>query len=157
MKRLDELVSRKRDILRYYRERIEAIPGASMNPEPSGTVSGAWMPTVVFDAQTNVTRDALLSAFQEETIDARVFFHPLSSLPMFQPVQENAIARSLPSRAINLPSYHDISTDDLDRVVQVIFDVVRKAQKATLGALVARSGQADMRDGRRKRLNVNRR
>lgn len=132
MKRLDELVARKRDILRYYRERIETIPGVAMNPERPGTINGAWMPTVVFDVRTNVTRDALLAAFRDETIDARVFFHPLSSLPMFDPVEENTVARSLPSRAINLPSYHDLTSDELDRVIGVI---QRELDRSLVGAL----------------------
>jgi perosamine synthetase len=35
-------------------------------------------------------------------------------------VQANTIAYELPGRAINLPSYHEISSDDLDRVVSVV-------------------------------------
>jgi perosamine synthetase len=91
-----------------------------MNPESEGTVNGAWMPTVVFDGKTGVTREKLQAAFFAENIDARVFFWPLSGLPMFQLVQSNTNAWSIPGRAINLPSYHEICREDIDRVAETI-------------------------------------
>jgi perosamine synthetase len=120
IERIEELIDRKREILRYYRDQLEIVPGVSMNPEPDGTVLGAWMPTVVFDAQSGVTREGLQSAFAEENIDARVFFHPLSSLPMFNTQLQNRYAWDIPGRAINLPSFHDMTTGEQDRVVNVI-------------------------------------
>lgn len=119
LERVEELVARKREILAYYRNRIE-MAGVRMNPEPADTWIGAWMPTVVFDADLGVTRDDLLADFTRENIDARVFFYPLSGLPMFEARRENKAAWSIPGRAMNLPSYHDISLSDLDRVAGVI-------------------------------------
>ena len=95
------------------------------NPEPAGSRNGFWMPTAVFQQETGVTRDMLLAAFAAENIDARVFFWPLSSLPCFQPVLDNINAYDLPERAINLPSYHDMTDDDLSRVVDVLLRVSR--------------------------------
>lgn len=120
MERINELVNRKRAILDSYRTRLERVPGVSMNPEPRGTINGAWMPTVVFDPQTGVTREKLQAAFAEENIDARVFFWPLSSLPMFDSVPNNTTAWSIPGRAINLPSFHDMTDSDIDRVCNVL-------------------------------------
>ncbi len=91
-----------------------------MNPEPPGTVNGAWMPTAVFDRETGVTREKLQSAFLAANIDARVFFHPLSSLPMFEARTQNDNAWSIPGRAINLPSFHDITPAEQDRVMEVV-------------------------------------
>lgn len=118
--RIEELTQRKHEIFSHYRERLATLPGVSINPEPSDTVNGAWMPTAVFAPETGVTREMLQSAFAEENIDARVFFHPLSSLPMFTPQQTNLIAWNLPGRAINLPSFHDMVLSDQERVISVI-------------------------------------
>lgn len=119
MERIEELINRKREILNYYRERIEIMRGIKMNPEPTGIVNGAWMPTVVFDAQTGVTREILQEMFLAENIDARVFFYPLSSLPMFEEQQQNRYSWEIPGRAINLPSYHDMQREDLERVIKI--------------------------------------
>lgn len=72
-----------------------------------------------------MTREKLLAAFLAENIDARVFFYPLSSLPMFDYCaaacqQTNPTAYDIPNRAINLPSYHDMTQADQDRVIEVV-------------------------------------
>lgn len=120
IERIAELTWRKRQIFLYYRERLTALPGLSMNPEPSGTINGAWMPTVLFDEETSITREQLQAAFIDENIDARVFFWPLSSLPSFETISGNILAYQISTRAINLPSYHDISESDLNRVVETL-------------------------------------
>jgi perosamine synthetase len=120
VERIGELVARKRAILAAYRERLADLPAIAMNPEPAGTVNGAWMPTAVFDASAGVTREALQRAFAEENVDARVFFHPLSGLPMFAPRPGNRNAWDIPGRAINLPTYHDMTESELDRVSGVL-------------------------------------
>lgn len=120
MERIDELVVRKREIFRYYRDRLAGISGVRLNPEPVGTQNGFWMPTLVFDRATGITRDKLQMSFASENIDARVFFWPLSSLPCFESATKNEMAYDVPDRAINLPSYHDLTLADLERVVAVI-------------------------------------
>lgn len=120
IERIDDLIKRKRDILSTYKSLIGRLKGVIMNPEPDGIVNGAWMPTVVFSPETDLTREKLQAIFVKENIDARVFFWPLSSLSMFESVEKNIVARSVSNRAINLPSYHDITIDELLRVADVI-------------------------------------
>jgi len=131
MERIDDLIDRKREILGYYRKQLESLPGTTMNPEGAGTINGAWMPTVVFDEETGVKVEILQSAFLDEEIDARVFFHPLSSLPMFSERPRNENARRISRVAINLPSYHDITFDEQDAVVAVIRRVYSEQPKGT--------------------------
>lgn len=121
MERIDCLVARKRHIFAYYSRRLTALPGTTMNPEPPGTRNGYWMPTLVLPGSYGVSREDMVDAFAAADIDARVFFHPLSSLPMFTPRPENRVAYDLPRRSINLPSYHDLTDADQDRVMDVIF------------------------------------
>ncbi|MGM4912695.1 DegT/DnrJ/EryC1/StrS family aminotransferase [Rhizobium sp. 768_B6_N1_8] len=128
LERIEELVSRKREILAAYMVRLSTLNGISMNPEYTGTINGAWMPTAVFHPATGITREVLQQAFEAANIDARVFFHPLSSLSMFAEKQANINAWSIPERAINLPSYHDMSEADIDRVAETLISVVRSHQ-----------------------------
>ncbi|MFA5380261.1 MAG: DegT/DnrJ/EryC1/StrS family aminotransferase, partial [Dehalococcoidia bacterium] len=154
MQRIDELIARKRQIFEYYYEKLGHLAGVQMNTEPEGTVNGYWMPTAVFAPKTGVTREKLQEAFKRENIDARVFFHPLSSLPMFskEKVTERIVgsgykmpdgifrevrtywkprntnnkwAYDIPTRAINLPSFHDITEEEMDRVIDVIWEVMK--------------------------------
>lgn len=122
--RIDDLIARKRAILAGYRARLGHLPGVALNPEPPGTVNGAWMPTAVFAPETGVTREVLQAAFAAQNIDARVFFWPLSSLDMFEDRPQNRHAWDIPGRAINLPSFHDMTEEDLDRVAGVVRGVI---------------------------------
>lgn len=118
--RVDALIEGKRKIYQQYCERLSGLNGVSLNPEFPGITIGAWMPTVVLDKNLGISRERLQAAFQADNIDARVFFHPLSSLPMFRPRPDNEIAWDIPTRAINLPSFHDISPTEIARVAAVI-------------------------------------
>lgn len=124
MERIGELTDRKREILATYRQSLGDLPGVTMNPEPPGTINGGWMPTVVFATETGIPREKLQAAFAEGNADARVFFWPLSGLPMFEPVQSNVNAWSIPGRAINLPSYHDFAVPQIERVVRIVRDLI---------------------------------
>lgn len=121
VERIEELITRKRAIFANYAQALEGVQGISLNPEPAHGRNGYWMPTVVFDADTGVRREQLIGAFEAANIDARVFFWPLSSLPMFSAhVVDTPNAFALPERAFNLPSYHDMTDADQQRVVDVV-------------------------------------
>ncbi len=124
MERVDELINRKREIFHYYAARLGNLPGVSLNPEPEGTVNGYWMPTAVFAPETGVTRELLQERFKAANIDARVFFWPLSSLGLLDTDTSGELAHDLPGRSMNLPSYHEITDEQQDRVVGVIKDVL---------------------------------
>jgi perosamine synthetase len=124
IERINELIFRKREIMNAYRDALSQFPGVSMNPEPEGMVNGFWMPTVVFDLTSGISREMLVEAFSAQNIDARVFFYPLSSMQMFNKKTVNEIAYALPQRAMNLPSYHDMTKNDLQRVTNCISAVL---------------------------------
>jgi len=130
MERVEELITRKREIFEHYQERLGYLPGVAMNPEKIGTINGDWMPTAVFSKVTGVTHERLQVAFTAENIDARVFFWPLSDLPGFDCEERTLNSHAISPHAINLPTYHDLQKEDQDRV---IFVVVHEMDKAASG------------------------
>jgi len=123
MERIDELIAAKRRIFKYYEDGLYELP-VTMNPEPEGNQNGFWMPTIVVDERVRFDREALLAAFKEKDIDGRVFFWPLSMLPMFEAKLENIISYELYKRAVNLPSYHDLTEQEMSRVIAVIENIL---------------------------------
>jgi perosamine synthetase len=119
LERVDELVARKQAILRQYRNGLAGLP-LSLNPPDHHAVSGAWMPTAVFEKDSGVTAATAAAVFAQNGIDARPFFAPLSSTGLFGEQGDPAIGRDLFARAINLPSYHDMTADDIDRVCSTV-------------------------------------
>jgi perosamine synthetase len=122
IERIDELVSKKRKIFNFYKDNLESLP-FSFNPEPENTKNGYWMPTIIVDEDIEFDREDVLKKFNQNNIDARVFFWPLSSLPMFKEVKENINSYNLNMRGINLPSYHDLTEEQQERVIRVLKDI----------------------------------
>jgi perosamine synthetase len=122
IERIDELIERKREVFFIYYNYLKNMNYIQMNPIPDDaeTQYGYWMPTIIFDKSHNVNRDELLREFKKNNIDGRVFFYPLSLLPMFIEKKDNNVSYDIYYRAINLPTYHDITDGDVKRVVTVI-------------------------------------
>jgi perosamine synthetase len=119
IERIDELIARKREIFKKYRQLLIDEP-INMNPEPAGTRNGYWMPTVVVQKGVEFDRDKMFNIFQKNDIDARVFFWPVSSLPMFESVNSNIISYDIYNRGFNLPSYHEMSNADIVFISDIV-------------------------------------
>lgn len=125
IERIEELIERKREIFTYYKNALNGIDGVSLNPESEHTSNGFWMPNIVFDKNRSISRERLQEAFSLENIDARVFFWPLSSLSFFDENKANINSYETPERSINLPSFHDITKNQQDRVVDVLLSMCK--------------------------------
>jgi perosamine synthetase len=119
IERIDALIEGKRRVFQAYAAELAGLP-LSMNPEPEGTSNGYWMPTIVVDEGVPFDRSALIEEFRANGIDGRVFFWPLSMLPMFERVPANTVSYGLFERAVNLPSYHDLRDDEIARVASIV-------------------------------------
>ena len=73
---------------------------------------------VINNLQNHIS--SLISLGKKEGIDGRVFFWPLSMLPMFEDLPGNKVSYSLCHRGINLPTYHDLADEEMDLVVEVL-------------------------------------
>ncbi|MCW5558085.1 MAG: DegT/DnrJ/EryC1/StrS family aminotransferase [Verrucomicrobiae bacterium] len=123
LERVEELVSKKRQIFAWYRERLGKIPGLALNADPPGTRNTYWMVTVVWEASGRPRQREVQDLLDRLGIDTRPFFHPLSSLPAYQDWPEaraardrNRVSYDLNDRALNLPSALNLTEAQVDRV-----------------------------------------
>lgn len=117
--RANELIDKKRLVFDWYKKELRDVPCA-LNPEADGTRNSYWMPTAIFDRSVAFDREGLFQYMKDLNIDTRPFFYPLSSLPMFESKKENMVSYSLYERGINMPSYHDISEEEVSYVCWAI-------------------------------------
>ncbi len=124
IQRIDSLTEAKRSIFSMYTECLKDLP-VRMNPEPEGCTNGYWMPTLVVEDDIPFDRDVLISELKQNGVDARVFFWPLSATPVQgrKAFDRRYISENIYLRALNLPSFHDLTDSD----VLFVSDIVRKA------------------------------
>lgn len=123
LERVEELVSRRRGIFNFYREALTDVADLNPLPEP-GESYGYWMPTVVYKKKGRGMAIRTLDAFKQANIDGRAFFPPLSSQAGFTR-RNNRNSYDLPERAVNLPSYHDMTNEDQERVIDIVRDIAK--------------------------------
>jgi perosamine synthetase len=119
IERMEDLIASKRRIFNAYQNGLNQLP-ILLNPEYENTVNGYWMPTMVVDESVDFERESLLVRFKQENIDGRVFFWPLSDTGHFKLDKPTPVAHSVYARAVNLPSYHDLTESEMNRVINLI-------------------------------------
>lgn len=123
--RAEEIVERKIQIFRWYKERLGDVPGISLNVERPGTRNIYWMSSIVLDDAVPISRDDFIKKLKERNIDSRPFFYPVSSFPMFNgSPAHNPVAYKIPLRGINLPSGHERTEEEVDYICAHIMDIL---------------------------------
>lgn len=119
IERIEELVAQKRQIYSWYADLLKDMP-CKMNPEHSYTKNSYWLPTLILDKALNFDREAFFAFMKSRKIDIRPFFYPLSSLPMFEKTTTNKVSYDLYERGVNLPSFHDITFEEVQFISELI-------------------------------------
>jgi len=133
IERIDELVWRKREIFRWYREALGSEPGVTLNAEPEATLNSYWMVTLVLDEGLG-DKHALMQHLDSADIDSRPFFHPLSALPAYAGSASaararNPISRSVSARGVNLPSALSLTRAQVETVSRAVLDYLEPRRR----------------------------
>jgi perosamine synthetase len=132
LERIEELLARKRQILDWYRRELGQAEGLTLNREAQGTRSAVWMVTVIVDKRFGLHKDRLVDVLRERGIDCRPFFHPLSSLPAYDHLEQarearrrNTVSYRLSPYGINLPSALTLTEENVVYVCDALKDILR--------------------------------
>jgi len=127
IQRADEIVNKKRQIFEWYRSRLADVEEVALNTERPECFSIYWMSSMVLGPKIKIGRDDFMRQLKERMIDTRPFFEPISSFPMFKDVSvKNPVAYHVPRRAINLPSGHNRTEEEIDYICAHIRDMIGK-------------------------------
>ncbi len=123
LERLDELVTRKREIFSWYRQELEGMDGLQLNDPTDDVCSSYWMVTLVLDGRRYPEKECLMARLKARGIDSRPFFYPLSQLPMYASTPEgrcaairNRTAYALSPYGIHLPSSFSLTREQVEFV-----------------------------------------
>jgi len=129
LEQVDEVLAKKSQIAAWYTERLAGTPGLTLQREAEWAHAVWWMNSVLIDP---ALRDDLMTAMRQRGVDSRPFFYPAHTLPMYSHDESFPVAEYLGAAGINLPSYPDLSQDEVE--------LVCTALQESLAALSNRSG-----------------
>ncbi len=124
MERIDELIARKKEIYRWYAERLKDFDSVRINAESKGVSNSFWMVTVIMDPAHGLNKFDLMAHLREDNIDSRPFFSQLSTIPAFADRPEarrflppEPAGSAMAEYGVNLPSGYDTTEEHVERVV----------------------------------------
>ena len=115
--RAEELITRKREIFNSYAEKLTHLD-IQMNVEKISCTNSYWMPTAVF-SNYDVSSRKVFSEFSKNSIEGRHTFWPISTLPFINVQVETPNSFEFSEYGINLPSFHDITEDQIVHVTNI--------------------------------------
>jgi perosamine synthetase len=136
LERIEELVEQKRRIFAWYAENLRGLDGIKLNYEAPETSIVCWMVTVVLDEKLGVKKEELMRLMDEQNIDCRPFFFPLSSIPAYYDTEQAALARSrnhvayrLTPYGVNLPSGLNMDREKVAYVSEALKSILMKQDR----------------------------
>nr|WP_282705036.1 DegT/DnrJ/EryC1/StrS family aminotransferase [Porphyromonas levii] len=138
MEVLQEHVDARRHHHAYYQEQLKGVPGITVMSAPSEDFdSNYWLTCITIDSEvTGYDREALRLKLDAENIESRPLWKPMHLQPVFadcpfysadqKALQHpkggvyGSVCESLFDQGLCLPSGSALTTEDLDRVIEVI-------------------------------------
>ena len=131
MEVLSERIKQRRAIYDTYVKRISELPGVEFLKEPVGYYSNRWLTTIIIDKEESggITRETLRLALADKNIEARPLWKPMHIQPVFKgaPSYINGTSDSLFENGLCLPSGTNLTSEELERVFEVIEKVWEKS------------------------------
>src|SRR5215470_2602755 len=121
LKRIDNILARKRQIASWYAERLGELPGIELHPASSPEAQGVyWMYSILLP--DFAARELVAYTLSEQEIETRPFFLPMSSQPPFSKILSRRLPVSyeLSQRGLNLPSGPLLTENEVDRICDCI-------------------------------------
>lgn len=123
IERLDEVRARKQEIAAYYRGALEGT-GVAFQSQPDDLDSSEWLVSLL--VPHGFDRDRVMDDLRTRGVDSRPVFYCAHEMPMYATGQSLPVSQDIASRGISLPSYPDLSDEQLVQVV----DALTAAMKA---------------------------
>lgn len=127
LRQVDKCIEARGKVDSFYRDALKDVPGLSMlELTPNTRHNYSYFPIFIDEKEYGKTRDELYFKMKENNVLGRRYFYPLISEFSTYRGLESANPNNLPvahqfaNTVICLPMHHDLSDEDLQRVVDII-------------------------------------
>ncbi len=123
--RINELVGKKRQILKWYKKHLANLKDIQLNQETKDIKNGAWITALVFGKSYGPNKKAVMASIEKQNLPARPFFYPLSSMPGYSKFKtggktKNPVSYDVSERGIILPAAFNLDENDIIRYCKAI-------------------------------------
>jgi perosamine synthetase len=113
----NEILGKKRQIAKWYKHRLSRLPIVFHDEFPE-TVHSFWMCSILVK---NINqRKNLREYLKEHEVETRPVFYPSHTMPHCQTNEIFSVAQALSERGINLPSYPNLTENQVEFICQLI-------------------------------------
>ena len=129
--RINELVTKRRQIFNWYQERLTDIDGIRLNHEKENTKSTYWVVTAILDKKYQLEKEQIMEKLKNHNIDSRPFFYPISSMPPYIKYSQgkvmdkiNPISYGISPYGISFPSAATITESDVEYICNCFKNII---------------------------------
>jgi perosamine synthetase len=122
--RINEILEKRKEIFHWYSEHLKDITGLRLNYEASWAKNVYWLVSIEIYGYIELERNHLIQKLKAKKIDSRPYFYPLSDMPMYDDAC-NEITNKVYQRGVFLPSFHDITKQQVDYICNEIKDILK--------------------------------
>jgi perosamine synthetase len=115
MESIDDMLARRAEILAQYRATIATSERIRLNFTANWAKSAYWMICLEVDDFDDERRGRFMQRLKDRGIDSRPYFYPMSAMPMYK-CRTPARAAVKSVIGLNLPTYHDLTPAQIERV-----------------------------------------
>ena len=119
LERIEEILNHRERLVSWYNNKINLSSSVRLNFVADWAKSSYWMVCLEIDGLDHSKKEILMQKLKSRGIDTRPYFYPISSMPMYQGTT-NPIASLKSNIGLNLPTYFDLTEEDVTYISTII-------------------------------------
>lgn len=125
LENINELIGMRKNVAKWYMEELsdakDYLEFQKVTPEAE---SVWWMFSILVKGNT-IERDELAKSLNDIGIETRPLFYPMHMLPVYKDEDAGcSVSEDISSRGLNLPTYADLSREDVKKISGVIKNLI---------------------------------
>lgn len=125
LKKLNKYVAKRREIFKYYYEKLGSLNGVSFMPEINNGRSTRWLSVVLLAESNHNKIENLIRHCLTENIELRPIWKPMHMQPVFEGTSfytshERPLSSKLFEHGLCLPSGSNLTINDLEYIVSIV-------------------------------------
>ena len=122
MEAIEERVSQKRQIFRWYKEFLDEIEEINFMPELNNSRGNRWLTTITFE-KTNC--NTIINALESINVESRPLWKPMHMQPLFKNSKKyvNGVSEKLFEQGLCLPSSTTMTKSNVMNICKTIKDL----------------------------------